>query len=503
MSDWYLGSLLVMAGACVGFGVHAANLALQTRMRLHAYLLALATMEGAYCIVTYCYFRETVSREALLWGQLICVFTPYITYVFGALTMDITEHRPRWLVVGQRVNLVLTTLFVASVLVDLAFGTALVVERTVKTDLTSAHRHLLSFTPAGMIYLSWVSVAFFAFAAVLFRHPRARRELLPMTLGCVVYFVATNLDFGILMNVRDGYFIQHFGFFALLVGSWRVLASRFERLIVDQRVALGRLEQQRQQLLLAAPMLHKQKLDSLGTLAAGVAHEINNPISGILNYAQLMKNGMGTAREERTFVDEIEREAKQVAAIVRNLLHFGRADETDPVATEVREVVQNTLTLVRTLLHKDKISITVHLDDEMPVIVCRYQQLQQVLMNLVMNARDALNRRVSSRTDDKEIVIRVKSVPGSGDGAITFEVIDNGDGFDAATAERIFDPFFTTKPHGEGVGLGLSISHGIIEAHGGRLSCESSPGSQTQFRVELPCTPPAHASVPSAVAASA
>ncbi|HSO32277.1 MAG TPA: ATP-binding protein, partial [Labilithrix sp.] len=167
------------------------------------------------------------------------------------------------------------------------------------------------------------------------------------------------------------------------------------------------------------------------------------------------------------------------------------------------EVVQNTLTLVRTLLHKDKISITLHLDDEMPVIVCRYQQLQQVLMNLVMNARDALNRRVSSRTDDKEIVIRVRSVPGSGDGSVTFEVIDNGDGFDAATAERVFDPFFTTKPHGEGVGLGLSISHGIIEAHGGRLSCESLPGSQTQFRVELPCTPPPHASVPSAVAASA
>ena len=490
MSEWYLGSLLVMAGACVGFGVHAANLALQTRQRLYVYLLALATMEGAYCLVTYAYFRETVSAEALLWGQLICVFTPYITYAFGALTMDITERRPRWLVLGQRINLVMTTLFVGCVLVDLAFGTALAVVPMVKTDLQSAHRHLLTFTPLGMIYVSWVSVAFSAFAVVLFRHPRARRELAPMALGCIVYFVATIMDFGILMNVRDGHFIQHFGFVALLVGCWRVLAARFEHLIVDQQAALARLEAQRQQLLLAAPMLHRQKLDSLGTLAAGVAHEINNPISGILNYAQLMKRGMPRDREERAFVDEIEREAKQVAAIVRNLLHFGRSGETDPVATEVREVVQNTLTLVRTLLHKDNISITVHLEDEMPVIVCRYQQLQQVLMNLVMNARDALNRRVPSRTDDKEIVIRVKNLPLNGAGAVTFEVIDNGDGFDPATALRIFDPFFTTKPHGEGVGLGLSISHGIIEAHGGRLSCESSPGSQTQFRVELPCTPP-------------
>ncbi len=490
MSDWYLGSLLVMAGACVGFGVQAANLALQTRERRYLYLLALAMMESAYCLVTYSYFRETVSAKALLWGQLICVFTPYITYAFGALTMDITDQRPRWLVVGQRINLVVTTLFVGCVLLDITAGTALAIVPEVKTDLQSAHRHLLTFKPLGMLYLSWVSVAFTSFAVVLFRHPRARRELAPMTVGCIVYFVATMLDFGILMNVRDGHFIQHFGFVALLFGCWRVLAARFEQLLVDQKVALARLEMQRQQLLLAAPLLHKQKLDSLGTLAAGVAHEINNPISGILNYAQLLKRSIPKGREERGFLEEIEREARQVAAIVRNLLHFGRSGESDPVATEVREIVQNTLTLVRTLLHKDNITITLQLDDEMPVIVCRYQQLQQVLMNLVMNARDALNRRVPSRTDDKEILIRVRNVPCDGAGLVTFEIIDNGDGFDRATAERVFDPFFTTKPHGEGVGLGLSISHGIIEAHGGRLSCTSSPGSQTQFRVELPCTPP-------------
>jgi two-component system NtrC family sensor kinase len=112
-------------------------------------------------------------------------------------------------------------------------------------------------------------------------------------------------------------------------------------------------------------------------------------------------------------------------------------------------------------------------------------------MNLVMNARDALNRRAEERDDAKEIVIRAKSLSTDGSGSVTFEVIDNGDGFDEATAERVFDPFFTTKPHGEGVGLGLSISHGIIEAHGGTLSCNSAPGKQTCFRVELPCTPPA------------
>jgi signal transduction histidine kinase len=490
MSEWYLGSLLVMTGACIGFGVHAANLALQTRSRQYCDLVALAILEGAYCLVAYRYMAETSSAKALPWGQLICVFTPYITYVFGALTMNVTERRPGWLVTAQRINLVLTTFFVIGVLSDVVFGTGLVVEPFVQTDLSSAHRHRLEFSGLGLAYLSWVSIAFACFATVLFRDPRARRELAPMTIGCVVYFVATILDFGILMRVRDGHFIQHLGFFALLFGCWRVLAARFEHLIVDQRAALARLEAQRQKLLIAAPLLHKQKLDSLGTLAAGVAHEINNPISGILNYAHLMKRTMPADRQERTFVDEIEREAQHVAAIVRNLLRFGRADETEQVATEVHEVIQNTLTLVRTVLDRESITIRVQIEADMPVIVCRLQQLQQVLMNLVMNARDALNRRASSRDDEKEIVIRARSLSSEGSGSIAFEVIDNGDGFDCATAQRVFDPFFTTKPHGEGVGLGLSISHGIIQAHGGTLSCESAPGRRTCFRAELPCTPP-------------
>jgi signal transduction histidine kinase len=489
MSEWYLGSLLVITGTCIGFGVHAANLALQTRSRRYLNLLTLAILEGAYGLVTYRYMQQTSGPTALPWGLLICVFTPYITYVFGDLTMDITELRPRWLVIGQRINLVLTTAFVSGVVADLLLGTALMVHPFVETDLTSAHRHRLAFTPLGLGYLTWVSIAFGCFATVLFRHPRARRELLPMTLGCVVYFAATILDFGILTHLRDGYFIQHLGFFALLFGCWRVLAARFEQLIVDQQAALARLEAQRQELLIAAPLLHKQKLDSLGTLAAGVAHEINNPISGILNYAQLMKHAMAEGGEERRFVDEIEREAKHVAAIVRNLLHFGRADETEPVATEVLEVIQNTLALVRTLFEKEDITIRVQVDDDMPVIVCRLQQLQQVLMNLVMNARDALNRRTTDRGEEKEIVIRARSVPAGKSGSVVFEVTDNGDGFDAAVAERVFDPFFTTKPHGEGVGLGLSISHGIVHAHGGTLSCESAPGRKTCFRVELPWTP--------------
>jgi signal transduction histidine kinase len=490
MSDVYLASLLVTAGACIGFALHAANVALQTRSRRDVYLLVLALLEGGYCLVSYRYLGEKDGTRALPWGQSICAFTPYITYVFGELTMDLTERVPRWVHAAQRANLALTTGFAGAVLVDMAFDTSVVLRPTIVTDLASAHRHRLVFTPLGMAYLTWVAVAFCCFAALLFGDRKRPRHLAPMRLGSIAYFAATIADFGILVGARDGHFIQHLGFFALLVGCWRVLAGRFGQSLAAQRAAVERLEEQRQQLLTAAPMLHKQKLDSLGTLAAGVAHEINNPIGGILNYAHLLKRNIPPDDDVWSFADEIEREGKRVATIVRSLLHFGRADESNAVAGDVREVVDETLALVRTAIEKDEIAIRLDVEEELPDIVCRVGQLRQVLMNLVMNAHDALKRRDPARGDPKEITVRVGKVTVRGAAAVALEVVDTGDGFDAATADRVFDPFFTTKPDGEGVGLGLSISHGIVQAHGGSVTCESEPGRQTRFRVELPCTPP-------------
>ncbi len=489
MSDWYFASLLVTAGTCLGFALHAADLALQKRGRSYVYLLALSVLEGVYCLVTYRYLRESTPEAALRWGQAICVFTPYITYVFGGLTMTLTERRPRWLVIGQKLNIVVTTLFAIGVAADMVFQREIVVRSFVETDLESAHRHRLLFTPLGLVYLVWVSIAFTSFAGALFGDRRARQHSAPIAVGCVFYFIATILDFGIFVELRDGYFLQHFGFFALVVGSWRVLGRRFERSLIEQEVVVQRLEEQRQKLILAAPLMHKQKLDSLGTLAAGVAHEINNPIHGILNYAQLLKRGLPVDTEPRTFAEEIEREAKHVAGIVRNLLRFGRVDETHAIAADVRELVDDTLMLVRGPLHKDKIALVVEVADDLPELVCRTQQLQQILMNLITNARDALNRRQPQRTDEKTIRIRVERLT-SNPHWIRFEVCDNGDGFDLAIADRLFEPFFTTKAVGEGTGLGLSISHGIARAHGGTMSCESRRGEWTTFRVELPCTPP-------------
>lgn len=494
MSEWYFASLLVMTGVCFAFALHAANLALATRARQYVDLLLLALLEAIYCTITYLYFRQTDGARALPYGQAICIFTPFITYVFGELVVTLAPCVPRWLRTGQKINLVLTVAFVGCVLSDFSFGTQLALSRTIDTDLGSVHRHLLTFQPIGLVYLAWVSVAFSCFAWMLFAATRVRREFLPMSIGCVIYFVATVLDFGILVRVRDAHFIQHGGFFALVFGCWLVLARRFEILLAEQRAAVDRLERERQKLLTAAPMLHMQKLESLGTLAAGVAHEINNPIHGILNYASLMRKTPLPEEQVASFLEEIQREAQRVASIVRNLLRFGRAEESEAIASNARDVVCEMLTLVRSILQKDSIELDVSIDEPAPELVCRVQQLQQVLMNLMMNARDALHRRDPERAEPMRIEIRVGSVTrcdpsGAPEGWVFFEVIDNGDGFEEAIAQRIFDPFFTTKT-GDGLGLGLSISHGIVLAHGGTLTCDSHPSERTKFRVEIPCARP-------------
>ncbi len=190
-----------------------------------------------------------------------------------------------------------------------------------------------------MGYLVWVTVAFSCFSAVL--------------------------------GLRDGHFVQHFGFFALVVGCFVVMARRFERSMVDLREAVHRLEEQRRALLVAAPMLHKQKLESLGTLAAGIAHEINNPIHGILNYSILLKRQLGEGEQASSFAEEIEREAKRVAEIVRGLLRFGRYDDAEKVAANVGDIVEGTTALVRGLLPKEGISLEVSVAPDLPELRCR------------------------------------------------------------------------------------------------------------------------------------
>jgi signal transduction histidine kinase len=238
---------------------------------------------------------------------------------------------------------------------------------------------------------------------------------------------------------------------------------------------------------LEAQLRQQQRLESLGTLASGVAHEINNPIQGIMNYAELIGANTGETTLVEEFAGEISHEADRVATIVRGLLAFSRQDAAAPAEdVALADVVASSLSLVRTVLRGDHITLGFERRDDLPRVRCRVQQIQQVVMNLVTNARDALNERYGSDGEDKRVDIEVGPSPRPGHVRLT--VRDTGGGIPPDVLPRIFDPFFTTKGRDQGTGLGLSVSHGIVRDHDGTLEVETERGVGTSFILDLPAS---------------
>jgi PAS domain S-box-containing protein len=244
---------------------------------------------------------------------------------------------------------------------------------------------------------------------------------------------------------------------------------------------------------LEAQLRQQLRLEALGTLASGVAHEINNPVQGILNYAELIGGCATEPDTVRDFAGEIAHESERVADIVRSLLAFSRQD-ADPrfEACEVRTLIDTSLKLFRAVLRKDQITIDIDLPDDLSEIRCRSQQIQQIIMNLVTNARDALNdyaplRHHANRDEDaRRIAISARPLTREGRPWVRISVADRAGGIPEAVRTRIFDPFFTTKGREQGTGLGLAISHGIAAEHGGELTVESEVGVGSTFHLDLP-----------------
>jgi signal transduction histidine kinase len=231
---------------------------------------------------------------------------------------------------------------------------------------------------------------------------------------------------------------------------------------------------------------HQQRLEAIGTLASGVAHEINNPVQSIMNYAQLIARRSGTT-EIATYAQEILHEAQRVASIVKGLLSFARQEGEPYTDVKVGELVSSTLSLVSALLRKEGIHLDVELGDDLPSVRCHPQQIQQVLMNLLGNARDALNERYGSGDSDKRISITGCFRRRDGRRFVRLTVEDHGVGIPEQALEKVFDPFWTSKPQDQAAGLGLSVSQGIVVEHGGAISVESERNRFTRFHVDLPC----------------
>jgi signal transduction histidine kinase/CheY-like chemotaxis protein len=223
-------------------------------------------------------------------------------------------------------------------------------------------------------------------------------------------------------------------------------------------------------------LIQSEKLASLGETIAGIAHEINNPLTSILTNAQLLALRRGGAPDEAS-INAIVTEAKRTADLVKNLLAFSRKESKKRDIIGVNELVKQAVNLKRYQLKVNNIQLIAEPAETSYQVLVTPQQMQQVLLNLLNNAEQAVSKL------DRQGVIQV-SVGRSGD-RVFIKVSDNGTGIPSHVIPFIFDPFFTTKTLGEGTGLGLSIAHTIIENHGGTISAQSEPG-ETIFTIELP-----------------
>ncbi len=234
--------------------------------------------------------------------------------------------------------------------------------------------------------------------------------------------------------------------------------------------------------------LRAGQLAAIGELAAGVAHEINNPVNGIINYSQVLLDEAEDQNDESSpdILKRIIREGERVAAIVSNLLAFAR--QRDEVVSDVtiKEVIDDCLSLILYQLDKDVIKLDVDVPDDLPFLKGNPQQLHQVFLNLLTNARYALNQRFEGSDPEKRIEIRSWMTNVDGRSFIRTTFTDYGVGIPQDVIDRIFDSLFTTKPPGEGTGLGLSISKGLVRDHAGQLTLESVPGDHTVATVDLP-----------------
>ncbi|MGB2869787.1 MAG: ATP-binding protein [Bacteroidota bacterium] len=276
-----------------------------------------------------------------------------------------------------------------------------------------------------------------------------------------------------------------------LARSFDVMRERLRIALAELNQFTDRLEtkvaERSEQLRIAhQKLLQSDRLASLGQLSASVAHEINNPISGVLNLSMLMQRiitakGLPSERVEevRKYLDQVVNETSRVGRIVANLLAFSRRSKPHRANINLNSVIRSTLIIVNHKLKLMNVEVKLCLAEDLPTIPCDTSQMQQVLLNLVMNAAEASQNKVGPVVT---IVTRYDQE------RVTLEVKDNGDGISPEHLNKIFDPFFTTKGEGKGVGLGLSVVYGIVEAHHGEIEAASTVGEGSTFTVTIPRT---------------
>lgn len=219
------------------------------------------------------------------------------------------------------------------------------------------------------------------------------------------------------------------------------------------------------------------KLASLGQISAGIAHEINNPLGVILGYSQLIMRGQGKESQEYKDLAVIERQTRNCKGIVEDLLKFARASGTRKARIDINKSLQEIVSLLAHQLELDNITLETRYGEDIPLVMADDEKIKQVFMNILINAGQAI---------EDEGTITIKTDVDPGEDRIRISISDNGCGIPDSVNDKIFDPFFTTKAVGEGTGLGLSVSYGIIQDHGGSIEVSSEEGSGSTFTILMP-----------------
>ena len=253
-----------------------------------------------------------------------------------------------------------------------------------------------------------------------------------------------------------------------------------------------KVEKRTQELRIAeAETARSEKLASVGLLAAGIAHELNNPLTGILTFATLLRKKMPDGSADAEDLDLVVRETKRCATIIRRLLDFAREKTPEKKFADLNRIIEDTVRIIERPASFRDIEITLDLDRELPPVWLDADLIKQVIMNMLVNAQHAIEDAGSITVRTRRCAAPKSPEPGLPSvPVVEMAVIDTGCGIPAQNLKRIFDPFFTSKGVGKGTGLGLSVSHGIVKAHGGAIEVESKVGEGSTFRVYLPIEPP-------------
>jgi two-component system NtrC family sensor kinase len=288
-------------------------------------------------------------------------------------------------------------------------------------------------------------------------------------------------------SITAGRFDQEI--YATAQGEIALLAESFNTMLKSLRQMKGDLEEwgrtleekvrQRTDELVAmqARVAQSERLASLGMLAAGVAHEINNPLGGILALTALTLEDLPAGDPNRENLEEVRKQSERCRDIVRGLLEFSRQTAVNTEMVDINRILQEMLALVGKQAMFFNITVVKEWDPDLPPVMADRSQLQQVFMNILMNGVQAMEEKGT-------VTIVTRRAPA--DGHVEVVISDSGCGIPPDVIDRIFDPFFTTKASGKGTGLGLSIAYGIVTEHRGTISVTSEVGKGTTFTVRLP-----------------